>query len=180
MNLATPASVQKLQTALHAKAKAEPELSLLRCCTTRCTERTCWRTPTRCCRANEGAAGVDGQTFEDIEAYGAERGSGNWRKNSGEDVSTASGQAGLDPEAERQAAAAWGFPTIRDRVVQTAAMLVLEPIFEADLPPEQYAYRPDRAHWTQSGGAQPAEHRAHEKSWTRICAATSTASRTPS
>ena len=35
-------------------------------------------------------------------------------------------------------------PTLRDRVCMTAAMLVLEPIFEADLPPEQYAYRPGR------------------------------------
>ena len=39
---------------------------------------------------------------------------------------------------------AGGVPTLRDRVCMTAAMLVLEPIFEADLPPEQYAYRPGR------------------------------------
>jgi len=38
-----------------------------------------------------------------------------------------------------------GIPTVRDRVVQTAAVLVLEPIFEADLQPEQYAYRANRA-----------------------------------
>ena len=37
-----------------------------------------------------------------------------------------------------------GISTVRDRVCMTAAMLVLEPIFEADLPPEQYAYRPGR------------------------------------
>ena len=45
---------------------------------------------------------------------------------------------------------AWTVPTVRDRVVQTAVVLVLEPIFEADLQPEQYAYRrrgtpPDRS-----------------------------------
>ena len=38
-----------------------------------------------------------------------------------------------------------GIPTIRDRVVQTAALLILEPIFEADLQPEQYAYRANRS-----------------------------------
>jgi retron-type reverse transcriptase len=37
-----------------------------------------------------------------------------------------------------------GISTLRDRVCMTAAMLVLEPIFEADLPPEQHAYRPGR------------------------------------
>jgi len=47
-----------------------------------------------------------------------------------------------------------GIPTIADRVVQTAAMLVLEPIFEADLQPEQYAYRPER-------GAQDAIKAVH-------------------
>ena len=51
-----------------------------------------------------------------------------------------------------------GISTLRDRVCMTAAMLVLEPIFEADLPPEQYAYRPgrnaqyvERAHLARSG-----------------------------
>ena len=97
------------------------------------------------CRANGGAAGVDGQTFEDIEAYGLER----WldelaEELRSEDVSSAAGAAGVHPQAGRQATTV-GHPTIRDRVVQMAAVLVLEPIFEADLQPEQYAYRPDRS-----------------------------------
>ena len=53
-----------------------------------------------------------------------------------------------------------GIPTIRDRVAQTSAMLVLGPIFEADLEPEQYGYRPERSaldavrriHWLLNRG----------------------------
>ena len=75
-------------------------------CTTRCIEPTCWHTPTDCCRANGGAAGVDGQTFEDIEAYGLERWLGELAEElRNEDVSSAGGSAGVDSQARRQAAA---------------------------------------------------------------------------
>jgi len=87
---------------------------------------------------------VDGQTFEAIEAYGVERGLGELT----EDLRKKT----YRPEAVRRV---WipkpdgrkrplGIPTIRDRVAQTAAERVLAPIFEADLPSEQYAYRPGR------------------------------------
>jgi group II intron reverse transcriptase/maturase len=97
------------------------------------------------CRANGGAAGVDDQTFADIEAYGLSK----WLGALTEDLKNKT----YRPQAVRRV---WipkpdgkqrplGIPTIRDRVVQTAAVLLLEPIFEADLQPEQYAYRPDRS-----------------------------------
>src|SRR5690348_13154617 len=72
MSLAPPAKVQKLQTALHAKAKGSPDYRFYAL-----YDKVC-RTDVlphayACCKSNKGAAGVDGQTFEDIEAYGLER-----------------------------------------------------------------------------------------------------------
>jgi retron-type reverse transcriptase len=96
------------------------------------------------CRSNKGAPGVDGQDFVDIEAYGVERWLGelalalreeSYRPDPIRRVFTPKANGKLRP---------LGISTVRDRVGMTAAMLVLEPIFEADLPPEQYAYRPGR------------------------------------
>jgi group II intron reverse transcriptase/maturase len=99
----------------------------------------------RCCRANGGAAGVDGQTFEDIESYGLDRWLG--------EVTEALREKTYRPQPIRRtylpkpdgSQRPLGIPTIRDRVVQTATRLVIEPIFEADLPDEQYAYRAQRS-----------------------------------
>ena len=140
-NLTTPPSVQKLQSALHAKAKAEPgyRFYLLY---DKVYRADVLEYAYRCCKANKGAAGVDGQRFEDIEAYGEERWLG--------ELAQALRRKTYEPqavrrvwhaEAEQQKLRPLGIPTITDRVVQTAALLVLEPIFEADLAPEQYAYR---------------------------------------
>ena len=97
---------------------------------------------------------MDGEGFEDIEAYGEER----WLGELAERLK----KKDYRPEAVKRV---WipkpngklrplGIPTITDRVVQTAAMLVLEPLFEADLQPEQYAYRAER-------GAQDAVQAVH-------------------
>jgi group II intron reverse transcriptase/maturase len=101
----------------------------------------------RCCSANGGAAGVDGQTFADIENYGVEL----WMDELTEELKRKT----YRPQAVRRVnipkpgqpgrTRPLGIPTVKDRVVQTAALLVLEPIFEADLQPEQYAYRPQRS-----------------------------------
>jgi group II intron reverse transcriptase/maturase len=96
------------------------------------------------CRSNKGAPGVDGQDFSDVEAYGVER----WLA----ELALALRQETYQPEPIRRVfipkangkLRPLGISTLRDRVCMTAAMLVLEPIFEADLPPELYAYRPGR------------------------------------
>jgi RNA-directed DNA polymerase len=96
------------------------------------------------CRSNKGAPGVDGQDFADIAAYGVERWLG--------ELALALREASYQPDPIRRVfipksngkLRPLGISTVRDRVCMTAAMLVLEPIYEADLPPEQYAYRPGR------------------------------------
>jgi RNA-directed DNA polymerase len=97
-----------------------------------------------CCKANGGAAGVDGQSFENIEEHALERWSDELAEELGVERIDRVRCGGIYPQTGRQAAAL-GVPTIRDRTVETAAVLVLEPIFEADLQPEQYAYRRNRS-----------------------------------
>ena len=73
-----------------------------------------------------------------------------------------------------------GIPTIRDRVVQAAAVLVLEPIFEADFDEAAYGYRPKRSALDAVRKVSTAPStRDTPKSWTPICRSTSTRFRTP-
>jgi RNA-directed DNA polymerase len=94
--------------------------------------------------SSQGAPGVDQQDFADIEAYGVER----WLSELALTLREESYRAEpirrvYIPKANGKLRPL-GISTLRDRVCMTAAMLVLEPIFEADLPPEQYAYRTGR------------------------------------
>lgn len=143
-NLTTPQSVQKLRSALHAKAKAEPEYRFY-LLYDKVYRADVLEFAYRCCKANKGAAGVDGQRFEDIEAYGEERWLGElaYKLRSKTYEPQAIKRVWL-PKPNSDKLRPLGVPTITDRVVETAALLVLDPIFEADLAPEQYAYRSDR------------------------------------
>lgn len=140
MRLETPKGVEKLQTALHVKAKGAPGFRFY-LLYDKVHRRDVLSFAYALCSAHGGAPGVDGQTFEDIYYYGTDR----WLDELAEELRTRTYQ----PQSVQRV---WipkanggqrplGIPTIRDRVVQTAAVLVLEPIFEADLQPEQYAYR---------------------------------------
>ena len=143
-NLTTPPSVQKLQSALHAKAKAEPgyRFYLLY---DKVYRADVLEYAYRSCQANKGAAGVDGQRFEDIEAYGQSRWLGELANRlRGKTYEPKAVKRVWIPKPNSDKMRPLGIPTITDRVVQTAALLVLDPIFDADLAPEQYAYRSDR------------------------------------
>jgi retron-type reverse transcriptase len=144
MSLATPASVQKLQTALHAKAKESPSFRFY-ALYDKVYRKDVLAFAYACCKANGGAAGVDGQRFEDIEAYGVER----WLDELAQELKSRTYQPLPvrrvyipKPDGKQRPL---GVPAIRDRAAEMAAVLVLEPIFEADLQPEQYAYRRDRS-----------------------------------
>ena len=145
MSLATPESVQKLQAALHDKAKKSPDFRFY------ALYDKVYRSDVltfayACSKANGGAAGVDGQTFEDIEAYGAER----WLDELTQELKSQTYRPlpvrrVWIPKPDGKTQRPLGVPAIRDRVPMMAAVLVLDPIFEADLQPEQYAYRRDRS-----------------------------------
>ena len=142
-DLSTPKSVQKLQTALHAKAKTQAGYRFYALYDKIFREDILAHAYAQC-RSNKGAPGVDGQDFSDVEAYGVERWLG--------ELAIALRQETYRPEPIRRVLIPkangklrpLGISTLRDRVCMTAAMLVLDPIFEADLPSEQYAYRQGR------------------------------------
>ncbi len=144
MSLRTPEKVRKLQEALHAKAKESPDFRFY-ALYDKVYRADVLEFAYRRCRQNGGAPGVDGERFADIEAYGVER----WLGELTEELrkKTYRPQAVLRvwiPKPDGSARPL-GIPTVRDRVVQTALVLVLEPIFEADLQPEQFAYRAGRS-----------------------------------
>src|SRR5580700_6748042 len=72
MSLTTPPSVQKLQTALHDKAKGSPKFRFY-ALYDKVYREDVMAFAYECCKANRGAAGVDGQTFEDIEEHGVKK-----------------------------------------------------------------------------------------------------------
>ena len=143
MSLTAPEKVRKFQKTLHAKAKESPEHRFW-ALYDKLYRADILEYSYRCCKANGGVPGVDGEDFAAIEAYGEEKWLGElaeglrkktykpqaiWR------VYTPKPDGGERP---------LGIPTVKDRVIQTAAVQILNPIFEADLQDEQYAYRDGR------------------------------------
>jgi RNA-directed DNA polymerase len=158
MSLRTPLKLTSLHEALYHKAKQEPTYRFY------ALYDKVWRMDIlthayALNRNNGGAPGVDGQTFADIEAYGVER----WLAELQEEVRTERYRPQpvrrvLIPKASGSGERPLGLPSIRDRVVQAAAKLVLEPIFEAEFDDAAYGYRPGRS-------AEQAVRKVHEALW---------------
>src|SRR5918997_7045861 len=145
MSLATPQSVRTLQRKLYLKAKAEPAYRFY-LLYDKLYRADVLRHAYELVRANRGAPGVDGVTCQAIEAAGLE----DWLDGLAQDLRTKAYRPRpvrrvMIPKPGGDGERPLGIPTIRDRVAQTAAKLVLEPIFEADLEPTAYGYRPGRS-----------------------------------
>jgi len=144
MSLPTLPKVQQLREALHVKAKRSPDYRFYSLYD-KVYRADILYVAYRRCLVNGGAPGVDGVTFEDLQKYGEQR----WLDELAEELRTKTYRAQAvrrvwipKPNGKQRPL---GIPTIKDRVVQMAVVLVLEPIFEADLQPEQHAYRPGRS-----------------------------------
>ena len=144
MSLTTPSKIRELQIKLYRKAKNEPGYRFYRLYD-KVYREDILAHAYALARANQGAPGVDGQSFEEIESAGLEE----WLTGIREELRNKTYQ----PQPVRRVKIPkpgggerpLGIPTLRDRVVQTAAKLLIEPIFEADLEPNAYGYRPKRS-----------------------------------
>lgn len=144
MSLETPEKIRSLQRKLYCKAKAEPAFRFYALYDKICREDVLLHAY-GLARGNAGAPGVDGVTFEQIEASGV----GAWLTGLREELVSKS----YRPDPVRRVMIPkpdggerpLGIPTIRDRVIQTAAKIVLEPVFEADFEDSAYGYRPRRS-----------------------------------
>jgi RNA-directed DNA polymerase len=144
MSLTTPEKIRTLQRKLYRKAKAEPAFRFY-LLYDKIYREDILRHAYELARANAGAAGVDGMTFARIETLGLEAWLAGLRKDLVSKTYRPDPVRRVSiPKADGEGERLLGIPTIRDRVVQTAAKLVLEPIFEADFEDNAYGYRPAR------------------------------------
>src|SRR6202521_3839657 len=143
MSLETPIKIRMLQRKLYQKAKEEPDYRFY-LLYDKMYREDILNHAYALAKSNQGAPGVDGQSFTGIEAAGV----GEWLNGLRNELRAKT----YTPQAVRRVKIPkpgggerpLGIPTIRDRVVQTAAKLVLEPIFEADFEDNAYGYRPVR------------------------------------
>jgi len=140
----TPISLQDLRRRLYVKAKSEPTWRFWGLYVHVCKRETL-REAYRLAKASDGAPGIDGVTFAAVEAEGAEKFLDQLREELVEQT--------YRPQRARKVEIPKGggkmrqlsIPTIRDRVVQGALKLILEPIFEADFQPGSFGYRPKKS-----------------------------------
>jgi len=163
MSLTTPEKIRTLQHKLHVKAKNQPSFRFY-LLYDKVYRPDILEHAYLLAKANKGASGVDGVTIEDIEKSGREA----WLEALGKELR----EKTYKPQAVRRVMIPkpgggerpLGIPTIRDRVAQTAAKLILEPIFEADFSDAAYGYRPDRS----AGDAVRQVHEAIRDGYTDV------------
>jgi len=144
MSLETPEKIRSLQRKLYVKAKAEPEFRFY-LLYDKVHREDILDHAYKLAKSNRGAPGVDGMTFAEIEAAGVEA----WLSGLRQDLR----EKRYKPQPVRRVMIPkpgggerpLGIPTIRDRVVQTAVKLVIEPVLEADLSPYMFGYRPGKS-----------------------------------
>src|SRR3989442_9687492 len=137
--------VRELQRTLYRAAKAEPGRRF-HALYDKVSRRDVLERAWELVRANKGAAGIDRQTIADVERYGiaklldelaADLREGRWRPLPARRV--------FIPKPGREELRPLSIPTVRDRIVQTAVKLVIEPVFEADFLPCSFGFRPKRS-----------------------------------
>jgi len=144
MSLKTPDKIRTFQRKLYFKAKEEPDFRFY-LLYDKIHREDILQHAYRLAKSNGGGAGVDGVTFEMIESKGLDE----WLSGIREELKAKT----YKPQPVRRVQIPkpggghrpLGIPNIRDRVIQTATKLVIEPIFEADLEPNVYGYRPKRS-----------------------------------
>ena len=163
MSLETPERIRSLQKKLYCKAKSEPDFRFY-LLYDKVYREDILEHAYKVARANAGAPGVDGVSFAQIDVVGAKE----WLAGIGKQLR----EKTYRPDPVRRVMIPkpnggerpLGIPTIRDRVVQTALKLVIEPIFEADLEPNAYGYRPKRS----AGDAVRAVHALLRNGYTDV------------
>jgi RNA-directed DNA polymerase len=144
MSLTTPEKIRDLRNKLYRKAKNEPGFRFYQLYD-KVYREDILNHAYHLAKTNDGAPGVDGESFQDIEKQGRQEWLNGVRKELHEKTYQAQPVRRVKIPKPGGGERPLGIPTIRDRVVQTAAKLILEAIFEADLEPNAYGYRPGRS-----------------------------------
>ena len=140
----TPINLQDLRRRLYVKAKAEPSWRFWGLYVHVCKRETL-QEAYRLAKANDGAPGIDGVTFAAVEAEGGEMFLDQLRKELVERTYRPQRARKVEIPKAGGKMRQLSIPAIRDRVVQGALKLILEPIFEADFQPGSFGYRPKKS-----------------------------------
>ena len=139
-----PINLQDLRRRLYVKAKAEPSWRFWGLYVHVCKRETLLEAY-RLAKLNDGAPGIDGVTFEAIEAEGIEEFLDQLRKELEQRTYRPLRVRTVGIPKANGGTRQLSIPAVRDRVVQGALKLILEPIFEADFQPGSFGYRPMRS-----------------------------------